>query len=149
LPCLIHAEIELSWDEPTSGLDPVFRNEILEILGSVIADENKSILFSSHITSDLEKIADYITFINKGRIVFSENKEDILHRYAVVKGANADLDQELAKQLMGLRRTAYGFEALSSNIHALQPQLAGKFIVEKSNLDQILIFFNREDRSVN
>ena len=74
--------------------------------------------------------------------MFSENKEDILNRYAVVKGANADLDPALAKQLMGLRRTPYGFEAL-------RPQLANKFIVEKSSLDQILIFFNREDRSVN
>jgi len=74
-------------DEPTSGLDPVFRREILDILYSVIQDDTKSIFFSTHITTDLEKVADYITFINKGKIVFSQAKDDILENYAIVKEA--------------------------------------------------------------
>src|SRR5699024_12316571 len=73
-------------DEPTSGLDPIFRREILDILYDIIQDESKSIFFSTHITTDLEKIADYITFINEGKIVFSQPKDDILDKYAVVKG---------------------------------------------------------------
>ena len=60
-------------DEPTAGLDPVFRSELLDILYNIIQDENVSIFFSTHITTDLEKIADYITFINKGKLVFSQS----------------------------------------------------------------------------
>ncbi len=73
-------------DEPTAGLDPVFRREILDILYDLIQDENKSVFFSTHITTDLEKIADYITFINKGKMVFSENKDEVMEKYALVKG---------------------------------------------------------------
>ncbi|MGI6227915.1 MAG: ABC transporter ATP-binding protein, partial [Peptococcales bacterium] len=80
-----HAEL-IIMDEPTSGLDPVFRNEILEILADLLQDENKGVIFSTHITSDLDKIADYITFINKGKLVFSKTKDEILDNYAVVKG---------------------------------------------------------------
>lgn len=81
-------------DEPTSGLDPVFRREILDILYNVIQDETKSIFFSTHITTDLEKIADYITFINKGSIVFSETKDEVLENYSVVKGGTDLLDRD-------------------------------------------------------
>lgn len=83
---LSHGAELIIMDEPTSGLDPVFRSEMLEILCSVLQDERKSIFFSTHITSDLEKVADYITFINKGKIIFSEPKDDILENYAIVKG---------------------------------------------------------------
>ncbi len=64
-------------DEPTSGLDPVFRAEVLDLLRDFIQNENKGILFSSHITTDLDKIADFITFVNDGEVVFSKSKEDI------------------------------------------------------------------------
>lgn len=81
-------------DEPTSGLDPVFRREILDILYDVIQDESKFIFFSTHITTDLEKIADYITFINKGKMVFSKSMDEILETYAMVKGGNNLLDSK-------------------------------------------------------
>lgn|GEM_PF-5019813 len=73
-------------DEPTSGLDPVFRNEVLDILRGLMLDENKGVLFSTHITTDLDKVADYITFINRGEIIFSNSRESIMEKYAVVKG---------------------------------------------------------------
>ena len=80
-------------DEPTSGLDPVFRSELMEIFQSLIADGERSILFSTHITSDLDNIADFITFINKGQIVFSDDKDSILNAYSVVKGKKRTTDQ--------------------------------------------------------
>lgn len=73
-------------DEPTSGLDPIFRREILEVFSELIQDERKSILFSTHITSDLERIADYVTFINEGNIVFSESKDSLMENWALIKG---------------------------------------------------------------
>jgi len=80
-----HAEL-IIMDEPTSGLDPVFRRELLDILSALIQDEKKSILFSTHVTSDLERIADYITFINRGKVVFSRTRDEIFEKYGVVKG---------------------------------------------------------------
>ena len=79
-------------DEPTSGLDPVTRNELLELLQEYIKDGEKSVLFSSHITTDLESICDYITFINKGNIIFTGSMEDFLNKYRVIKGKLKDLD---------------------------------------------------------
>lgn len=102
-------------DEPTSGLDPIFRREILDILYEVIQDENKSIFFSTHITTDLEKIADYITFINDGQIVFSETKDKILESYVIVKGGNELLNSKSRKEFIGIRETNVGFEALTDN----------------------------------
>ena len=81
-------------DEPTSGLDPVFRSELLDILYNIIQDENVSIFFSTHITTDLEKIADYITFINKGKLVFSQTKDEIIENYGLVKGSKELLDND-------------------------------------------------------
>ena len=83
---LSHGAELVIMDEPTSGLDPVFRREILDILLELIQDERKSVLFSTHITSDLDRVADYITFINKGEIVFSTQRDDILENYGLVRG---------------------------------------------------------------
>jgi ABC-2 type transport system ATP-binding protein len=81
-------------DEPTSGMDPIFRRELLEIFSELIQDERKSILFSTHITSDLDKIADYVTFINDGSIVFSDKKDSILENWGVIKGGKELLEKE-------------------------------------------------------
>lgn len=89
---LCHNAELIIMDEPTSGLDPVFRSELSDILCSVIQDENVSIFFSTHITTDLEKIADYITFINKGKLVFSRTKDEIIENYGIVKGSKGLLD---------------------------------------------------------
>ena len=78
-------------DEPTSGLDPVARDELLDILGEYIADGEKSILFSTHITSDLERIADYITLIDNGKIFYTGTKDDLLESFRIVKGGPNDL----------------------------------------------------------
>ncbi len=127
-------------DEPTSGLDPIFRREILDILYGVIQDENKSIFFSTHITTDLEKIADYITFINDGEIVFSTTKDQVLESYAVVKGGNEILNAENRCEFLGIRETNVGFEALTKNKGGIKRLFKDKVIIEKPSLEDIMYY---------
>lgn len=127
-------------DEPTSGLDPVFRREILDILYDVIQDEDKSIFFSTHITTDLEKIADYITFIDDGEIVFSRAKDEVLESYAVVKGGNEILDSHTRKEFLGIRETNVGFEALTDDKKRIKAKFGDKVLIEKPSLEDIMYY---------
>lgn len=127
-------------DEPTSGLDPVFRREILDVLYSIIQDENKSIFFSTHITTDLEKIADYITFINKGKIVFSKSKDEVLESYGVIKGGKDLLDRDTRKEFISLRETNVGFEGLAENPQRLKRLFGNEVLIEKPTLEDIMVY---------
>lgn len=127
-------------DEPTSGLDPIFRREILDILCSIIQDENKSILFSTHITTDLDKIADYITFINNGSIVFSKAKDEILESYRLVKGGLDILKEKNEDCFLGLRKNAFGFEGITNNIVKVQKTFGDSIIIEKPTLEDIMVY---------
>ncbi|NBI07266.1 ABC transporter ATP-binding protein [Senegalia massiliensis] len=127
-------------DEPTSGLDPVFRREILDILYDVIQDENKSIFFSTHITTDLEKIADYITFINDGEIVFTKPKDEILETYRIIKGGKEILNSNNRIKFIGVRETTVGFEALTDNEDFIKKLSKDKILVEKPSLEDIMFY---------
>ncbi|PRP99161.1 putative ABC transporter ATP-binding protein YxlF [Bacillus sp. M21] len=81
-------------DEPTAGLDPVVRSELLDMLQEIVMEDEVSVLFSTHITTDLERIADYVTFINDGEIIFTGEKEDLMENYVIVKGSNDLLGRE-------------------------------------------------------
>lgn len=140
-------------DEPTSGLDPVIRAEVLELLQQLIAEEKKSILFSSHISSDIEKIADYITFINKGKIVFSESKEDITDKFSLVKGPLELLDKNSASCFDSIRKQKKYFTALCSNQLKLGHCLGyfincGKLAVEPAGIDDIMYLTVKGDDNV-
>ncbi len=102
-------------DEPTSGLDPISRDELLDILSDYIEDGEHSVLFSTHITSDLDKIADYITFINYGQMIFTGPKDDFLDHYRIIKGSLDALEALDQTKLIGLRKYSTGFEALVKN----------------------------------
>lgn len=138
---LSHQAEFIIMDEPTSGLDPVFRSELLDILYYLMQDEKKSILFSTHITSDLERIADYITFMNRGEIVFSEEKDAILDRFALIKGPTGVLDSFLEGELIGFRRSSVGFEGLTENQVKIRQYLGNQVILERPTLDDIMIYF--------
>ena len=127
-------------DEPTSGLDPVFRREILDILYDIIQDEEKAIFFSTHITTDLEKIADYITFINDGKIVFSNPKDEVLETYGIVKGTTSLLDRDTRKEFLGLRETKVGFEGLTKNPNKFRRKYGNEVIIEKPSLEDIMVY---------
>ncbi len=130
-------------DEPTSGLDPVFRRELLARLSALIQDERKSVLFSTHITSDLERIADYITFIHDGRIVFSKAKDEVLEKWAVVKGGNDLLNEDSRTFFKGIRIREFGFEALTADAAEARRRFAGKAVIEKASLEDIMYFMTR------
>ena len=135
---LSHGAELLIMDEPTSGLDPVFRRELLDILYEVIQREENSILFSSHITSDLDRMADYITFLNEGRLVFSEEKDSLLSRFTLVKGGPSELTDALKKDLVGFSQTPVGFEGLAkSRLDA--PNL----IQETPSLEDIMFYHTK------
>ncbi|MGO5065831.1 MULTISPECIES: ABC transporter ATP-binding protein [unclassified Clostridium] len=128
-------------DEPTAGLDPVFRREILDILYDLIQDENKSIFFSTHITTDLEKIADYITFINKGKIIFSEDKNEIMEKYSLVKGGLDFLNEETKKYFIGINKNSFGFEGLTTSMDIIKEMTKkGEVIIEKPSLEDIMFY---------
>jgi ABC-2 type transport system ATP-binding protein len=134
-----HADL-IIMDEPTSGLDSVFRSELLEILAGIIQDESKGILFSTHITTDLDKIADYITFIHKGKIVLSAAKDAILERYSLVKGGNDLLDRDLRQEFVGLRESKFGFVGLARDAAEARRLFGGRAIIEKPTLEDIMLF---------
>lgn len=128
-------------DEPTSGLDPLSRDELLEILSSYIEDGRHSVLFSTHITSDLEKIADYITYINLGKMIFTGSKEDFVEGYRIVSGDKKALTPDLENRLIGIRTFATGYEALirtqdiPADMHADALQ---------ATIDDIVVFISRQ-----
>lgn len=126
-------------DEPTSGLDPVVRNEVLEILQEYISDGERSVIFSTHIVSDLEKITDYLYFINNGEKVFHDTTENILESHLVVKGGTDDLTNELKEKLLGYKSSNIGFEGL---IHSDDKKyLNDNLLFEKPSIDDIIVFY--------
>lgn len=129
-------------DEPTSGLDPVARDEFLDILRDYIEDEEKSVIFSSHITSDIEKIADYIAYINNGKIIFTGEKDEFLEKYCIIKGGKEDITESQKKEIIGLRIHSTGFEGLIELKKAVG--FSSKVIIEKASLDEIMIYMNKE-----
>lgn len=137
---LSHNAELLILDEPTSGLDPVFRDKFLDILLAEVQDENKSVIFSSHITSDLEKIADYITFIQKGKIVFSEERYALTEKYAVVKG-DTSIFGDYANLFQGIKKSKYGFEAITNNKKEVQAIFGDSVTYEIPTLDKIMVLY--------
>ncbi len=137
---LSHNAKLLIMDEPTSGLDPIIRSELLDILYDVIQDEDKSIFFSTHITSDLDKVADYITFIHDGEIILSATKDDILDNYCIVKGGTELLNTHTQKAFIGMRKNNFGFEGLASDRENVQTLFRSRVIIEKPSLEDIMLF---------
>lgn len=146
---LSHQAELLIMDEPTSGLDPLVRNELLEILQELIEDENKSVFFSTHITSDLDKVADYITFINNGKIVLSKTMDELLEEYCLVKG-NKELLGKVEKGIfVGIKENSFGFEALSNRKKEVYRSLGESVLIEKPTLEDIMIYsITRSDNRV-
>lgn len=131
-------------DEPTSGLDPVIRNDILELLQEYIEDGEKSVLFSTHITSDLEKIADYIFFINKGKMMFNDTKDKILEKHLVVKGGIEDLTPNIKEKLIGYKKSNVGFQGL---IYADDKRyLDDELLIEKPSIEEIIVFYINKEK---
>jgi len=143
---LSHNAKLLIMDEPTSGLDPIVRNELLDILSELIQDENKSIFFSTHITSDLDKVADYITFIHDGEIILSATKDDILDNYGIVKGGTELLDDNNRKIFVGIRNNRFGFEGLVKDRKKAMLLFKDHVVIEKPSLEDIMLYTVRGNK---
>ena len=127
-------------DEPTSGLDPVSRDELLHILSEYIEDGEHSVLFSTHITGDLERAADYITYISYGELFFSGGKDEFVDSFRIVKGGREELSDDLGKKALGVRDFATGFEALIKTEDLRQFAYLN---VEPATIDDIVVFTSK------
>lgn len=128
-------------DEPTSGLDPIARDELLDILRSIIADGEHSILFSTHITSDLDKCADYILFIKDGKIIENTAKDDLIDSYALVSGKARELGS-IESRLVGVKTNAFGFQGLIKRIDLLPTDTVE---TAKPNIEDIMVYSIKEE----
>jgi len=128
-------------DEATNGLDPVIRSEVLKILQDYISDGERSILFSTHMLEDLEQIADYIVFIDQGKIIINEAKDDLLESYILIKGDKAELTPELRSRLIGIEKKEFGFEALIKSDEARY--VPKGFVINNPSIDKIMIHLIR------
>jgi len=135
-----HAEL-IIMDEPTAGLDPIFRRELLDLLQELMVDSNRTIFFSTHITTDLDRIADYIAFIQKGELVFNQSIHDVAQNYALVKGQLELLDRDTEKAFVHVHRATTGFEALTDNIKAAKNIFGDTVIIERASLEDIMYYF--------
>ncbi|WYP26781.1 ABC transporter ATP-binding protein [Alkalihalobacillus sp. FSL W8-0930] len=134
-----HAEL-LILDEPTSGLDPISRREILDLLAEVMQDEEKTIFFSTHITSDLEQIADYIIFIHEGKLLLSDNKESITEQYGLVRGPVDLLDDDIRSLFVNVRETSIGFEGLTNQAALIRKLMGDHVVIERASLEDIMVY---------
>lgn len=129
-------------DEATSGLDPIMRDEILDMFLDFIQDEENSILVSSHITSDLEKVADYIVFIHNGKIVFSKPKDELLENYGIIKCGASVFDEIDKDKIITYRKQDYEWQILVDDRKSAQKQYPKALIVPAS-IDEIMLMYVR------
>lgn len=142
---LSHKAKILILDEATSGLDPVARDEVLDILMEFIQNEENSILMSSHITSDLEKIADYITFIHNGKIIFSENKDKLIYDMGIVKCTEKQFKTIEVQDRMFYKKGIFNYEVLIDNRDEFSKKYPS-LVINNSNLEEIMLFYIKGDK---
>ena len=139
---LSHNARLLILDEPTSGLDPVSRDELLDIFRDTVANGERSILFSTHIISDLEKCADLITYIHNGKILTSTDRDTFTDAYRKVTGGKEELTDAVKESAIGLREQSFGFEAMMKTEDAMASGLAA----EPIGMEDIMVHIEREGR---
>ncbi|HEX9081848.1 MAG TPA: ABC transporter ATP-binding protein, partial [Holophagaceae bacterium] len=133
----------LELDEPTTGLDPVFRRELMQRLSRWIEDDRRSILFSTHITSDLEDRVDLVAFLREGRLEFCLDQDALRARWVLVKGGLDLLEEGVRAAFRGLRTTPMGFEALAEDGGPLRQSLDGRALVERASLEDIVVLMGK------
>jgi ABC-2 type transport system ATP-binding protein len=136
---LSHRAELLVLDEPTTGLDPVFRRELLERLSELIGDGRTSVLFSTQILSDLERVADFVIFLRRGEVLFEGTKDELVDRWAVVRGG-PELAAELEDApIRGVRETPMGLEILTEDIEAARRRFGDRAVVDRATLDDVFL----------
>ncbi|HDR4861418.1 ABC transporter ATP-binding protein [Bacillus thuringiensis] len=134
-----HADL-LIMDEPTSGLDPLVRSELIDILLDFMKEPGKSVFFSTHITSDLDKIADMIILIDDGQILIEEEKDALVETHALVKGDNQLINNQTKKLFLNLSQTNYGFEGITHKIDDVCRLMPG-VLMERPTIEDIMLSY--------
>ncbi|MCR1848300.1 ABC transporter ATP-binding protein [Paeniclostridium sordellii] len=131
-------------DEPTANLDPLVRNEFLDILQEHIEKEDATVFYSTHITSDLDKVADYLVFIFEGKVILYGDKESILENHKIIRGNKELLDIETKKEIISYNENSFGFEGLAKNIKSAYEVFGEEVIYDNANLEDILMYYTKE-----
>ena len=142
---LSHHPQLLVLDEATSGLDPIMRDEMLDVFLDFVQDERHSILLSSHITSDLEKIADYITFIHNGRLIFSALKDDLRYNYAVMRCSENQFQALNQEDMMAYLKRDYQVDVLLSDGKAAQRKYKDA-VIDHVSIEEIMLLLIKGER---
>ncbi len=129
-------------DEATSGLDPMVRDEILDLFLEFIQEEDHTIFLSSHIISDIEKIADYVTFIHKGRIVFSESKDELIYQYGIIRCRREDIQGIDQRFVVGIRENSFGAEVMIKKKDEFMKHYR-QYQIERTSIEEIMLFVSR------
>ena len=127
-------------DEPTSGLDPIARDEMLDVFQDIVLDGDKSILFSTHITSDLEKCADYIIYIDNGKILLACPKDELLDSHAIIKGSLDNLTEDICQRCVAVKTNKFGYTGLMKRSYLLPTD---SFVTERPTVEDIMIYYNK------
>lgn len=141
---LSHNPKLLILDEATSGLDPVVRDDILDVFLDFVQDEEHSILMSSHITSDLEKIADYITFIHNGKIVFNKPKDELIYQYGILRCGAAMFDSIDKSEVLAFRKCDYQWEVLVADKERARRKYRNA-VIDQATIDDIILLYVKGD----
>lgn len=142
---LSHHPRLLIMDEPTSSLDPIIRNEFLDLMQDHMEMDNMTVFYSTHITTDLDKAADYIVMIYKGKILLKGEKDEILDSHVIVKIKKELVDSSIKKEFISLKESAFGFEGLISDKRKAYDIFGDEAIYEKCTLEDILLYYTRRD----
>lgn len=144
---LSHNAELIMMDEPTAGLDPTFRRELLDVFQEQMVNEDRSIFFSTHTTSDLERFADYIVLIDQGEILFHERMDELQEKYVLVKGSIDLLDRDTETYFVNIERKQEMFQALSANRRQIATVFGDHVVMEKASLEEIMFHMKAAHRN--
>ncbi|MGJ5713343.1 phenol-soluble modulin export ABC transporter ATP-binding protein PmtA [Staphylococcus auricularis] len=142
-----HAELFIL-DEPTSGLDPIVRNEVLEMIQEELIDENKTVFISTHIISDLEKIADHLVYLKDGEIVVDNFIDELLDNYQIVQGNINQLDGELKALTTHIEYSQTGYTSLTTESNAFKELFGSDVVVTKPTIEALMVYLGKTDNAV-
>lgn len=140
---LCHHPKLIIMDEPTANLDPIVRNEFIEVLQEHIEKDGVTVFYSTHITSDLDKVGDYLVFIYNGKIILNGDKESILESHRIIRGSKDLLDDDTKKAFISYKESSFGFEGLTSNYKVAYEIFGEEVVYDKANLEDILMYYTR------
>ena len=140
---LCHHPKLIIMDEPTANLDPIVRNEFIEVLQEHIEKDGVTVFYSTHITSDLDKVGDYLVFIYNGEIILNGDKESILESHRIIRGSKELLDDDTKKAFVSYKENSFGFDGLTSDYKIAYEIFGEEVVYDKVNLEDILMYYTR------